>query len=149
MPPQIDATAFANCAKRRGHEVSNWGEDDRRIERNGRPLIGAPGPHGAKQPRHALSRLVPRPSKGVDFALLPPDDLCDDVRGGPEPEQPNFLSISRSDERTPSNQPGAQQRRPRDRIMTIRHGKREGGVRDDVGGKAAIAGVASELRCVA
>ena len=67
--------------------------------------------------RKFLRGAVARPGERVDVASLPPADLGDDVGGGAEAIQTDAAAVARQLERTPADQPGAQQRRRGDGIV--------------------------------
>ncbi len=66
-----------------------------------------------------------------------------------EAEDADRLRLSGGLQRAPADEPGAEERRGRDRIEPVLERKRESGVGDRVGREAAVAGVAGEDRLVA
>jgi len=75
--------------------------------------------------------------------------LHDDMRRGTEAVQPETLAVTGLDQRTPADQPGAEQRCQRHGVALLAEGKGEAGIGHHVFGIAAGPRVTGELRRVA
>ena len=74
-----DHAAFAHGSERRRHERADRREDDGGIERLGRHLVRAAGPHRAELARELLRLGVAGSREGVDLASLMARDLRHDM----------------------------------------------------------------------
>ena len=149
MPPQTTRPPLRTARKRDGHERADGSEQDRRVERLWRRLVGAARPGRAEAAREALRRLVAWPRERQDLAPLMAADLRDDVRRRAEAVKADPLARPRRLQAAPADQSGAEQRRGGDRVARRRQLQRERGLGDEVRGVAAVAGVAGELGMVA
>jgi hypothetical protein len=104
-------TAFFHGAQRCHDEWANRREDDGGVERCGRNLARISGPSGAESAREPLRFKVAGPREGINFAFLVTRDLRHDMRGRAEAVNADSFRVAGFDERTITNQSGAQQRR--------------------------------------
>ena len=72
--------AFADGPERRRHQRADRREDDGRVERLGRRLVGAAGPRRAQARARSPAPCVARPGEGEDLAALMPRHLRHDMR---------------------------------------------------------------------
>ncbi len=111
MPPHTTRPARRERAQRQRHERADGGEDDRRVERLRRQLLGGARPLRAELPRERLRGLVAGAGEGEHLAPLPAGDLGEDVGGGAEAVQAQAGSVAAHAQRAVADQAGAQQRR--------------------------------------
>src|SRR5690606_31089270 len=95
-----DGSAFADSSQADGHELSGRREDDGRVERLGRDLVGAARP-GASQPaREGLGGRIAWPGEGEDRLTFVDGELREQMGGGPEAveaqpmHRPGFARLS-------------------------------------------------------
>jgi hypothetical protein len=99
--------------------------------------------------RKKLRLDIARTRERVDRAPLPAGHLGDDVAGGAETEDAEMLAFPGHYQRAPADQARAKQWCDRDVIARFTERKAVAGVRDEMGGKAAVTRVAGEARAVA
>ena len=132
-----DGAAAIERAQRRDDDVAHRREGDGRIERLGRRVVVAAGPHGAELERASLLRLGSR----ADVHAAPPvhGDLDREARRGAEAEQPEATSrLDPADpERAVADHAAAQERRGGEVV------DRRGQPHDHVGPGRRVLGVAA------
>ncbi len=141
--------ALAHGAQSRRHQLTRRRIDDRGIQRHRRQLARITGPDRAQRTSEILRGHIARAAEGIDIAPLPARHLHDDMRRGTEAVQPETLAVTGLDQRTPADQPGAEQRCQRHGIALLAEGKGEARVGHHVFGIAARPRVTGELRRVA
>ncbi len=111
MPPHTTVPPFRVAANAAGTKRPDRGENEGGVERLGRRLVGAAGPHRAEAAREILRLLVARAGEGEDLAALVARDLRDDVRGRAKAVDADALAVTGQSQRAVADQAGAQERR--------------------------------------
>lgn len=127
---------LAQSAQRGRHQLARRRIDDRRIQRHRRQLARITGPDRAQRTGEVLRRHIARAAEGIDIAPLPARHLHDDMRRGTEAVQPETLAVTGLDQRTPADQPGAEQRCQRHGVALLAEDKNETGIGHHVFGVA-------------
>ena len=117
MPGADDRAARRDGAQRGRDERAHGGEDQRGVERLRPGAIASPAHSAPSERASACARVVLGAGEREHAPPLVHRHLADDVRGGPEPVEPEPLRVAREPQRAVADQPAAQQRRelPADR----------------------------------
>ena len=105
------AAAFIHRAERIHDQPTHGREEDGGVKAFGGALIGVASPDRAEFAREQLGFVVARAGEGVNFAALVARNLCDDMRRRAESEKADTFCVAGLEQRTITNQSGAQQRR--------------------------------------
>ena len=124
MPAHTTTPPRPHRPQRRGHELADGSEDDRRVELLGRRAQRVAGPLAAELEREGLRRLVAARVKAKTRRPWCSGDLADDVRAGAEAVEPEPLPVAGHAQRAVADEPGAQQRRGLEVAEAL--GQREG-----------------------
>jgi len=144
-----DAAAFADGLERDGNEGASGGENNGGVEGLGGHGVGAAGPFCAEAEGEGLGLGIAGAGEGENGATLPFRDLGDDVGGGAEAVEAEARSGAGSDEGSPADETGAEERGNIDIAAGLAEGEGEAGIGDRGGGEAAVARVAGEEGVVA
>jgi hypothetical protein len=106
-----DRAARGELLERLGHELPGRGEDDRRVERLGRPLIASSGPGGSKLLPELLGACVVGARERVHGSALVSRHLADHVCRRAEAVETEAVGVAGEPERAVADQPAAEQRR--------------------------------------
>ena len=137
MPAHTTTPAAPHRAQRRGHELADGGEDDRRVELLGRGPQRVARPLAAELQREGLRGVVVGAREGEDAPALVQRDLADDVRAGAEAVEPEALRVAGHAQRAVADEPRAQQRRGLEVAEAL--GQREGVARVGHGARRVAA----------
>src|SRR5215207_3855109 len=116
MPPHTTRPPLRTARRAAGTRVPT-GAEIMAVSSGSGGASSEPPAQAAPSAREGLRRFIAGPCEGEHRAALPAADLGDDVRGGSETVDADGFAASCGDERAPADQPGAQQRRRRNRIL--------------------------------
>ena len=149
MPPQTTRPPLRNAASAAGTSAPT-GANRMAASSGSGGFSSEPPAHSAPIERaKAWPAASPGRREGEHPPSLPAADLGDDVPRGAEAIDADCPPVSGQLERAPADEARAKQRRRLDRIDVLGQREDEVGVRDRMGGVAAVAGKAGEQRRIA
>jgi len=107
MPPHTTVPPFLGRGERGRHERADRGENQRRIERFGRHLVGTAGPHRAERAREILCCFIAGSCEGEDLPPLIARHLRHNLCGGAEAVDADALALTCKTQCAVSDEPGA------------------------------------------
>ena len=143
------ASTFSHGAQRGRNQRADGRVENGRIERHRRRIVRGASPGGAERKGKLLRGAIASARERVDGTSLPICDLCNDMRGGAEPVQPEMFRISSHGERAPADQACAKKRRERRVLTRLAERKTVARVGQKMRGKAAVARIAGKYGMVA
>ena len=125
MPPQTTVPPLSTARSAAGTSAPTGREQDRRVERLGRRVVGGARPLRAELAREALRVGVARPREGEHAPALVARDLDRDVRRRAEAVEAERRGVARHAQAAVADQPRAQERRRGDVVERVREREAE------------------------